>query len=52
MKPLEKIIIAVSKPFEAPKAVLDSATNHYYSDTETVTGKLMFIGDKKNIIDL
>tara|TARA_Y100000004_G_scaffold126789_1_gene142733 strand:- start:6024 stop:6413 length:390 start_codon:yes stop_codon:yes gene_type:complete len=47
MKPLEKIIIAVSKPFDAPKSVLDPATNCHYSDYETITGKLMFIGDKK-----
>lgn len=51
MKPLEKIIIASSKPFDAPKAVLDSSTNSYYSDYETTTGYLAFIGNKKKLKD-
>jgi len=46
---LEKIIVITSKPFEVAASKLDPATDSYYSDTETTTGKLVFIGHKDKL---
>jgi hypothetical protein len=46
MKKLEKIIIVTSKPLRSMKQTEDNMGNRYVDDCE-VTGKLIFIGDKK-----
>lgn len=48
-EPLEKIIVITSQPFERNAIKLDSATGENYSDYETATGKLVFIGNKDKL---
>jgi len=48
-KPIEKIIVITSKPFEAAATKLDLATDSHYADAETTTGKLVFIGNKDKL---
>ena len=46
---LEKIIVITSQPFEVAASKLDPATDSYYSDAETTTGKLVFIGHRDKL---
>ena len=46
MKKLEKIIIITSKPLRSTKQTEDNMGNRYVDDCD-VTGKLIFLGDKK-----
>jgi len=48
IEPLEKIIFLTSKPFERAKAVQDYATVSYFSDSETTSGQMSFIGHRKD----
>ncbi len=43
---LEKIVIAVSKPLEVAVMKDDAATGSRYQDSETTTGKMIFLSNK------
>lgn len=48
VKPLEKIILITSKPFDTPTRRQDSATGEYYTDTEATYGNMSFVGHRKD----
>ena len=44
---LQKIVIAVSKPFDIGVTKTDASTGYNYQDIDQTTGKMIFIANKK-----